>query len=73
MATDFCGLQQTLSGTSTASAHVTGLGVYLAALEGITNGALICGRIQQLATQGVLTGVPAGTVNLLAFNGNPSG
>ncbi|OAA35112.1 Peptidase S8, subtilisin-related protein [Beauveria brongniartii RCEF 3172] len=67
------GTTQTLSGTSMAAAHITGLGAYIAGLEGLPGSEALCKRIQQLATSGVLTGVPVGTVNLLAFNGNPSG
>ncbi|KAF4582780.1 serine protease [Ophiocordyceps camponoti-floridani] len=59
----------TISGTSMAAPHITGLGAYLASLEGITDPAAICRRIQELATKDVLSGVPEGTVNLLAFNG----
>ncbi|KFA69321.1 hypothetical protein S40285_08524 [Stachybotrys chlorohalonatus IBT 40285] len=63
---------QTLSGSSLAAAHVAGLGAYLATLEGVNPG-FLCTRIQQLATPNILTGVPPGTVNLLVFNGNPTG
>ncbi|KAH7320680.1 proteinase T-like protein [Stachybotrys elegans] len=63
---------QTLSGSSMSAPHVAGLGAYLASLEGTTPSGL-CARIQQLATPNILTGVPAGTLNLLIFNGNPSG
>ena len=56
-----------------AAAHITGLGAYLAGLEGFPGSEALCKRIQELATKNVLTGVPSGTVNLLAFNGNPSG
>ncbi|PHH90134.1 hypothetical protein CDD83_4416 [Cordyceps sp. RAO-2017] len=59
----------TISGTSMASPHVTGLGAYLAGLEGFSSPAALCKRIQQLATKDVLSGVPRGTVNLVAFNG----
>lgn len=55
-----------------AAAHIAGLGAHLGALEGVSGGG-VCARIQELATEGALSGVPAGTVNLLAFNGNPSG
>ncbi|KAM3548604.1 hypothetical protein ARSEF4850_009320 [Beauveria asiatica] len=67
------GTTQTLSGTSMAAAHITGLGAYIAGLEGFPGSEALCKRIQQLATSDVLTGIPVGTVNLLAFNGNPSG
>ena len=55
-----------------ATPHIAGLGAYLAGFEGLT-GAAIGDRITELATEGALSGVPSGTVNLLAFNGNPSG
>ncbi|PHH69306.1 hypothetical protein CDD80_6838 [Ophiocordyceps camponoti-rufipedis] len=63
----------TISGTSMAAPHITGLGAYLASLEGLTDPAAICRRIQELATKDVLTGIPRGTVNYLAFNGAESG
>lgn len=55
-----------------ATPHIAGLGAYLAALEGLT-GAAIGARISELATEGVLTSIPSGTINAIAFNGNPSG
>lgn len=66
------GGQNTISGTSMATPHVVGLGAYLMALEGVSAGAT-CARIQALATKNKITGLPSGTANLLAFNGNPSG
>ena len=62
-----------LSGTSMASPHVQGLAAYLAALEGNPGPAALVQRIKDLATQGAISRVPSNTVNLLAFNGNPSG
>ncbi|KAM4064988.1 subtilase family protein [Hirsutella rhossiliensis] len=59
----------TISGTSMATPHITGLGAYLAALEGFSSPQALCSRIQELATKNALSGVPDGTVNLLAFNG----
>ncbi|OAQ60783.1 alkaline serine protease P32 [Pochonia chlamydosporia 170] len=56
---------KTISGTSMAAPHIAGLAAYLAALEGSTS----CTRIQQLATKDALSGIPSGTVNLLAYNG----
>ncbi|KAK3311946.1 subtilisin-like serine protease precursor [Apodospora peruviana] len=60
----------TLSGTSMAAAHITGLGAYLHTLRGsLTTAAQMCPFIRSIATQNVLTGVPTGTSNLLAYNG----
>ncbi|RYP70049.1 hypothetical protein DL771_005740 [Monosporascus sp. 5C6A] len=59
----------TISGTSMASPHIAGLGAYLLTLEGNRSPAALCTRIRSLATSGVLSGVPSGTVNLLAYNG----
>ncbi|PFH59488.1 hypothetical protein XA68_12275 [Ophiocordyceps unilateralis] len=67
------GRTNTISGTSMATPHITGLGAYLAGLEGFADPQALCRRIQQLATRDVLTGLPLGTLNLLAFNGNPQG
>jgi len=61
--------QNTLSGTSLASAHIAGLGAYLLRLLGPMSGSGLCDYMRQIATQGVLTGVPPGTSNLLAYNG----
>lgn len=51
-----------------ATPHIAGLGAYLLALQG-GSAETICSRIQTLSTKNVITGVPAGTVNYLAFNG----
>ncbi|EAT76775.1 hypothetical protein HBI56_235280 [Parastagonospora nodorum] len=59
-----------LSGTSMATPHVTGLAAYLLAYEGIRTPAALSSRMTSLANINRITGVPAGTVNLLAFNGN---
>ncbi|KAG8410344.1 hypothetical protein J3459_017154 [Metarhizium acridum] len=62
-----------ISGTSMATPHVVGLAAYLASLEGFPGAQALCERIRSLATPGTISNVPPGTVNLLAFNGNPSG
>ncbi|KAK5659830.1 hypothetical protein OQA88_13293 [Cercophora sp. LCS_1] len=62
----------TISGTSMASPHIAGLGAYLLGLEGPRTPAALCARIQALSTTGKITGLPSGTSNRLAFNGNPS-
>lgn len=56
-----------------ATPHIVGLAAYLAALEGFPGPQALCQKIQSLATKDAINGVPGGTVNLLAFNGNPSG
>lgn len=56
-----------------ATPHIVGLAAYLAALEGFPGPQALCEKIQSLATKDAINGVPGGTVNLLAFNGNPSG
>ncbi|KAF2243715.1 subtilisin-like serine protease-like protein PR1A [Trematosphaeria pertusa] len=62
-----------ISGTSMATPHVAGLGAYLLALEGKMTPAALCSRIQTLSNKNKISGVPSGTKNYLAFNGNPSG
>jgi subtilisin family serine protease len=63
----------TISGTSMAAPHIAGLGAYLLGLEGKRTPAALCSRIQTLSTKNALSGVPSGTLNYLAFNGNPTG
>ncbi|KAF2874489.1 alkaline serine protease P32 [Massariosphaeria phaeospora] len=65
------GSTNTISGTSMASPHIAGLGAYLLSYESIATSAL-CGRIVELSQQGKITGLPANTANLLAFNGAPT-
>ncbi|KAM3562725.1 hypothetical protein ARSEF4850_002653 [Beauveria asiatica] len=65
------GRTQIMSGTSMAAPHIAGLAAYLSALEGGKPSEL-CSRIQALASP-KLTGIPEGTTNLIAFNGNPTG
>ncbi|KAF5128563.1 Cuticle-degrading protease [Metarhizium anisopliae] len=67
------GATNSISGTSMATPHIVGLGAYLASLEGFPGAQALCERIRSLATKDTISGVKQGTVNLLAFNGNPSG
>lgn len=67
------GSTNTISGTSMSSPHIAGLGAYLLAAEGQKAPQALCAYIASIATSGVLTGIPSGTVNKLAFNNNPSG
>jgi hypothetical protein len=56
-----------------AAPHVAGLGAYLLGFEGKKTPAALSTRIQTLSTKNKITGLPSGTKNYLAFNGNPSG
>ncbi|KAJ4299578.1 hypothetical protein N0V90_004824 [Kalmusia sp. IMI 367209] len=58
----------TISGTSSAAAHIAGLGVYFLALEGPRGAVALCERLREVATKNALTGIPTGTSNLLAYN-----
>ncbi|VUC26866.1 unnamed protein product [Clonostachys rosea] len=70
--TSYQGGSTSASGTSGSSPIVAGLGAYLMAFEGLSGGEGVCDRIKELSVQGVLSGVPEGTVNQLAFNGASS-
>lgn len=63
----------TISGTSMATPHVAGLAAYILSLEGKRTPAALSSRLIALATLNKITGLPSGTPNRLAFNGNPSG
>lgn len=63
--------ERATTGTSMASPAVAGLVSYLRALEGPSTAADVKARVYELATPGVVTDT-LGSVNLLAFNGNPS-
>jgi subtilisin family serine protease len=67
------GSTNTISGTSMATPHVAGLAAYLSSLQGYPGANALCTKIKNLATPNIITGLPSGTPNRLAFNGNPSG
>ena len=56
-----------------ATPHITGLGAYLLTLNGKKSPQDLCSYIASTATSNSISDIPSGTVNLLAFNGNPSG
>ncbi|TPX19741.1 hypothetical protein DIZ76_017533 [Coccidioides immitis] len=58
----------TLSGTSFAAGHASGVGAYLLALEKIT-GDRVCTRIKELAIP-VIRNSPSNTTRLLLYNGS---
>ncbi|KAI1773885.1 subtilisin-like protein [Hypoxylon cercidicola] len=64
------GSTNTISGTSMSSPHVTGLAAYLLALQGSKTPQALCSYIASSANSGVLSGIPSGTVNRLAYNGS---
>jgi len=57
-----------ISGTSMATPHVAGLIAYLIGLRGNVSPAAMSTQLKSLALNGVLTGIPAGTINALAHN-----
>ncbi|KAF6835319.1 alkaline proteinase [Colletotrichum plurivorum] len=61
-----------LSGTSMATPHVSGLALYLKALEGarLDSPAAIAGRMRELATRDVVVDAGTSSPNFLAYNGN---
>ncbi|KAL2158288.1 hypothetical protein VTH06DRAFT_4609 [Thermothelomyces fergusii] len=61
----------TISGTSMASPHIAGLGAYLLAFQGYRSPTDLCNYIRSTGVA-VVSGLPSGTTNILAFNGNPS-
>jgi subtilisin family serine protease len=63
----------TISGTSMATPHVAGLAAYILGFEGKKTPSALATRLQALALKGKISGIPSGTKNYLAFNGNPSG
>jgi oryzin len=60
----------TISGTSMATPHISGLVLYLQTLEGIANPADIDARLKELATKDVVGDPGSGSPNALAFNGS---
>ncbi|KAI4869153.1 subtilisin-like protein [Hypoxylon rubiginosum] len=64
------GSTNTISGTSMATPHIVGLGAYLLALNGKQAPQELCSFIASSANSGVLSGIPSGTVNKLAYNGS---
>lgn len=55
-----------------AAPHVAGLAAYILAFEGQKSPSALSTRIQTLSLKNKITGVPSGTNNYLAFNGNTS-
>jgi hypothetical protein len=55
-----------------ATPHVAGLAAYILGLEGKKTPAALSTRLTSLATTSKITGLPSGTSNRLAFNGNTS-
>lgn len=53
-----------------ATPHIVGLGAYLLALNGKQAPQELCSFIASSANSGVLSGIPSGTVNKLAYNGS---
>ncbi|QRW06000.1 Serine protease [Ceratobasidium sp. AG-Ba] len=60
---------QSITGTRAAAAHVTGLVAYLLAAEGPRSPADMRLRVKQLAINGILSNIPIGTRNSMAWNG----
>ncbi|KAI9320513.1 serine protease 1 [Dichotomocladium elegans] len=65
----------TMSGTSTAAAHVSGLAAYIISLErhgGLVSPRRVWAKMLELATADRLTNLPTSTPNLLVYNGGNS-
>lgn len=59
----------TISGTSMATPHITGLGAYLLGLEGARDPEALCQRIKTLSTKGTIKNAGLFSPNQIAFNG----
>lgn len=59
----------TISGTSMATPHIAGLAAYLLGMGATSDPVELCSYISSTALDGVVSGVPNGTVNELANNG----
>lgn len=66
-ANDLC--QRYLDGTSMSAPHIAGLGAYIMGTTGRQNPIGLCNMIKGMATMNVLSGIPGGTPNRLAYNG----
>lgn len=62
--------EQQQSGTSMACPHVTGLALYLMTLKYYESPRDVWNHLLHLASQDKIKGVPHGTTNLMANNGN---
>lgn len=60
----------TMSGTSMACPHVSGLVLYLMAKEGLSDPAALVARVKGVGSANVIRGVGPGSPNLLAYNGS---
>ncbi|KAF9645591.1 subtilisin-like protein [Thelephora ganbajun] len=59
----------TISGTSMATPHVSGFSAYLLGLDSTLTPASVQSTIQSQALNGILSGIPDGTINALLNNG----
>ncbi|KXN86847.1 hypothetical protein AN958_09583 [Leucoagaricus sp. SymC.cos] len=61
---------ESLTGTSMATPHVSGLIAYLIGLKGNMSPADMTNLLKSISLQDILAGIYTGTVNILAHNGN---